>query len=218
MKKHANRAAASPFASLPSPETMPPADGHSLPAPDDEECFALWRKYEMRPNIQRHSLLVAHIAETLAKMAEAKGIPANPASTRAAGLLHDIAKTWCIQHKGSHALIGAAWTGMETGNPAIAQGVLLHVHWPWQLPAGDELFCLPILVLYADKRVRHDQCVTLEERFDDLLVRYGKSPNARAGIRKSLEQAMNIETALSARLGQELHENTFDSGRLVNRA
>lgn len=206
-----------PYAGLPSPETLPPYTAYPAP-PTDEECFALWRKYEMRENIRRHSLLVAHIAETLAKLAAARGLPVNTAATRASGLLHDIAKTWCITHKGAHAMLGASWTGMETGHFGVAQGVLFHVHWPWTLPAGEKICCLPIFVLYADKRVRHDQCVTLEQRFDDLLERYGKTEDARRGILLSFEQARIIEAALSAQLEEDLHENTFDCGRLVQRA
>ena len=39
--------------------------------------------------------------------------------------------------------------------------------------------------MYADKRARHDQFVTLEERFEDLLVRYGDTEEHRQGIRQS---------------------------------
>ena len=183
--------------------------------PGDEACFALWDKYDMLPNIRRHSLLVAHIATSLAARAAECGFGVNVDEVRAGGLLHDIAKTYCVRHGGSHAQVGAAWTVAETGNYAIAQGVMMHVWWPWPLPEGRDICALPFFVMYADKRVRHDACVSLEERYDDLLGRYGHSEAAREGIYAAFRQGKNIESALSAQLGWTLYEDSFDCGRLV---
>ena len=158
----------SPLSALPF---LPQLCGKSGAAPGDAACFALWDKYAMLPNIRRHSLLVAHIATALAREAEALGLPVRAAQVRASALLHDIAKTYCVRYGGSHAQVGAAWTVAETGNYAVAQGVMLHVWWPWSLPQGTDICALPFFVMYADKRVRHDACVTLEERYDDLLQR-----------------------------------------------
>ena len=112
--------------------------------PDDTACFALWDKFDMLPNIRRHSLLVAHIATTLARRAAEIGIAVNVEEVRASGLLHDIAKTYCVRHGGSHAQVGASWVVSETGNQTIAQGVLLHVWWPWIVPQGSEICTLPL--------------------------------------------------------------------------
>ena len=190
--------------------------GKSGAAPGDAACFALWDKYAMLPNIRRHSLLVAHIATALARKAEALGLPVRAAQVRASALLHDIAKTYCVRYGGSHAQVGAAWTVAETGNYAVAQGVMLHVWWPWSLPQGTDICALPFFVMYADKRVRHDACVTLEERYDDLLQRYGRTEEAREGIRAAYRQGKTIEDALAVLLGWSLHEDSFDSGRLVH--
>lgn len=192
-------------------------DGIFPPAPDAEACAALWQKYDMLPNVRRHSLLVAHIAASLAQRARQLGLPVDVDAVRASGMLHDIAKTYCLRHGGSHSLLGGAWTVYETRHYGIAQGVILHVHWPWPLPHGKDICILPIFVLYADKRVRHDACVPLAERFSDLLDRYGKSEAARKGIKESFEQAKNIESRLERQLEMKLDENTFDCGRLVER-
>ena len=203
----------SPLSALPF---LPQLCGKSGAAPGDAACFALWDKYAMLPNIRRHSLLVAHIATALARMAEALGLPVRAAQVRASALLHDIAKTYCVRYGGSHAQVGAAWTVAETGNYAVAQGVMLHVWWPWSLPQGTDICALPFFVMYADKRVRHDACVTLEERYDDLLQRYGRTEEAREGIRAAYRQGKTIEDALAVLLGWSLHEDSFDSGRLVH--
>lgn len=204
-----------PLADLPQLlELGDPARSRSVP--DDAACFALWDKYDMLPNIRRHSFLVAHIAATLAARAVASGFDVNVSEVRAGGLLHDIAKTYCVRHGGSHAQVGAAWAVAETGNYAVAQGVMMHVWWPWDLPAGRGICALPFFVMYADKRVRHDACVSLEERYDDLLGRYGHSEAAREGICAAFRQGKNIESALSEQLGWTLNEDSFDCGRLVS--
>lgn len=214
-----------PLSSLTPPDRLrrtasrPPTSSFAPCAsvPDDEACFALWRKYGMLDNVWRHSLLVAHIATTLAERAAKLGIAVNVPEVRAAALLHDIAKTYCVRHGGSHAQLGGGWAVAETRNYAVAQGVMLHVCWPWPLPDGSGLCSLPFFIIYADKRVRHDQCVTLEERFEDLLTRYGHSEASRQGIRVSFEQGQTIERVLSAQLECGLHEDSFDCGRLVPR-
>lgn len=204
-----------PLARLPEPAALGLTRAASAPAPDDQTCFALWKKYAMLPNIQRHSLLVARIATELARRAAEKGFAVNVPQVRAGALLHDIAKSYCVRHGGSHAQLGGGWVVAETRNYAVAQGVMLHVHWPWPLPEGAGICALPFFVIYADKRVRHDSCVSLAERYEDLLDRYGHSQAARQGIGASYEQGRNIERALSAQLGCALHEDSFDCGRLV---
>lgn len=188
----------------------------SSAVPDDEDCFALWRKYAMLPNVQSHSKLVAHIATRIAADLFAAGYATDCAAIRASALLHDLAKTYCLQHGGGHAQLGAAWVVTETRNYAVAQGVFLHVWWPWAIPDGKNLATsLPLIVLYADKRARHDSCVTLAERFDDLMLRYGSCDSARESIGASFEQSQSIERKLSALLGRDLNEDSFDSWRLV---
>ncbi len=207
---------AHPYSRLPELPELAARAEERLPAPpDDAACFALWHKYGMLPNVERHSHMVAQVATALARRAAARGLPVRVDAVRASALLHDLAKTYCLLHGGSHAQLGASWVLAETRHYAIARGVLLHVHWPWAVPDGSGICALPFFVIYADKRVRHDACVTLEERFEDLLARYGRDERARAGIRAAHEQALAIERALAAQLGWDLHEDTFDCRGLV---
>ncbi len=163
----------------------------------------------MFDNVRAHSRAVAAIAWDLAKMGEKKGIRINSPAVRASALLHDLAKTYCLKYAGAHAMLGASWIIRETGNYNIAQGALLHVHWPWSLPEGEAICCLPILVLYADKRVMHDSFVSLDERFEDLFVRYGHTAKSREGIALSREQAEDIEKRLSLILGANIGDKNF---------
>ncbi len=205
-----------PFWQMPDPLNFK-ISGQASSIPDDEQCFKLWDKYEMLENVREHSLMVAHIATVLAKKAFESGFIKNIQEVRASALLHDLAKTYCVRYGGSHALLGASWVLQETGNPGIAQGVILHVYWPWKLPEGKELCTLPFLVMYADKRVKHSECVTLKERFEDLVIRYGKTERARNGIINTWKLTQKMEQNLSVLLRINLDEYSFDCRGLVNR-
>ena len=178
----------------------------SLSVPGRGECEALWEKYAMLANIRDYSRAVADVAMSLARRAEDMGVAPGGTTERtaqAAAMLHDIAKTWTILHGGAHDQLGAAIVRAETGNPLLAQAVLFHVHWPWEegpLAPEREPLRLALLVAYADKRVRHDRLVSLEERFDDLMDRYGDSEEHRASIRLNRERSLRHEAMLLERL------------------
>lgn len=216
-----------------TPDDLPPlsfaapnpfGSGAAWPVPDMAACHALWDRYAMPDHIRAHSLRVADMAMALARAAldnVADG-PNGPNSTDihlpsvlASALLHDIAKDYTIRFGGNHAQLGGAWALHETGNPRIAQGVMHHVHWPWRVDVTVREWLMPLIIIYADKRVKHDQLVTLEERFDDLVERYGRTERIRERIRESHEQAVEIELALSARLGMALHDAVPRDGELT---
>ena len=178
--------------------------------PDEQQCTRLWDKYGMMPHIREHCKAVASVAVTIVTRAISRGIippgrGLNIPLTRSAGLLHDIAKTYSIHYGGSHAQLGAAWIREETGNPALAQAVLFHVSWPWTdgpLEDTHDPLRLPIIIAYADKRVRHAEIVTLKERFDDLLIRYGIDEEKKNMITANFSHAQAVEQALFARVGE----------------
>jgi predicted hydrolase (HD superfamily) len=187
--------------------------------PGDQECFDYWNRYGMLDNIREHSLRVADLATAIADASMVSAETGKPSrsevvdSARAAGLLHDLAKTYTIKHGGNHSQLGGAWVKELTGNAPLAQAVVHHVFWPFSLDPVRYLFQL--ILIYADKRVRHTELVTLEERFEDLYDRYGKTEEIRRKIGVSHEQALAIEHILSSTVGFDLHARTVDSGRLV---
>ena len=172
------------------------------PLVSDVVCYDLWKKYDMPENIIQHSLLVAKVAEALALRAKKRGFYVDVDCTRQSALVHDLGKAYTLKYGGAHAQIGASWVIAETCNYALAQGVLHHVSWPWAIT--EKVACtLPLIVLYADKRAKHDQCVTLVERENDLLDRYGKTEDQRNLIRPGFVQIQNLEKLLSELLGWE---------------
>lgn len=177
--------------------------------PDERQCVRLWDKYGVMPHIREHCRAVASVAVEIVRRAVEQGlVPEGRALSvpyaLAGGLLHDIAKTYTIRHGGSHAQLGAAWVREETGNPALAQAVLWHVSWPWSGREMDDVadpFRLPIIVAYADKRVRHAEIVSLQERFDDLMVRYGVSEEKRAMLNGYFDHTQAVEQAIFDKVG-----------------
>ena len=190
--------------------------------PREQDCHALWDKYHMLDNIREHSTGVAQVAAGMAELVQARGVPASREMAVAAGLLHDLAKTYTIRHKGNHAQLGAGWVMQETRNPLLAHAVLHHVHWPWEdrLEAlvNDDTHFVTMAIIYADKRVMHHQFVSIEDRYADLLERYGTTDQIRKNIIASLAQGKYIEQAFLRRFGVQLDEYTLNSGRLVHRA
>ena len=181
--------------------------------PSASQCINWWNDYKMLDNIKEHSKLVAKVAVQASKLARESGFDVDITTIQASALLHDIAKSYCIHHGGNHSQIGAAWVMQLTGNPAISMGVLHHVFWPFE-PEAEKYF-LPLVISYADKRVMHDSFTTLEKRFNDLKVRYGKTEKIKQRIHKTFEQSLILEERLSKLIGVDLNACSLDCGRLV---
>ena len=182
-------------------------------APSDEACFELWEEYRMLEHIKQHSLLVAHVAGTIAGLAKNKGWEVDVQLVRASALLHDLGKTYTVRHGGNHCQIGASWAMALTRNPAIAQGVIHHIYWPGEVDV--QRHTLPLAIIYADKRIKHDAVVSLEERFHDLLDRYAVSFERMQLMYRSYAQVQEIERQFSQRLEVDLNAYPFDRRRVV---
>ena len=192
----------------------PPVEYNPLwDVPDASECRKYWNDYGMLENIKAHSTMVAKIAISIARIAKGKDIKIDIPSIQASAMLHDIAKSYCIRHGGNHSQLGSAWVMRLTHNPVIAMGVLHHVFWPFK-PEADKYF-LPLVVSYADKRVMHDKLTSLEKRFGDLSIRYGRTEKIRERIQQTYKQSLELEKSLGQLLGVDLDEHPFDCGRLV---
>ena len=91
----------------------------------------------------------------------------------------------------------------ELGFPVIAEIVEQHVVLDLD-PAG------PIaekeIIYYADKRVMHDKIVTLEERVQDLLIRYGKTEEIRNQILQNLQHVIPVERKLNSFMKTDIHD------------
>lgn len=204
-----------PLAKFLPPLTDPPGAACAvLPAPPSIETIrTLWDKYEVAQHIREHSAMVAKLAHHIALLGLDAGLPVNPDRVLAAGLLHDIAKTYNVLYGGNHCQIGATWTLAETNDLEIASAVYHHVYWPFTLDVRK--YFTPLAVLYADKRVAHTSVVSLADRYTDLQERYGGTAVAKERIGETQRQAIELESMLSELLGENLNACAFDRGRLV---
>jgi HD superfamily phosphodiesterase len=127
----------------------------------------------------------------------AAGVEVDVGLVEAAALLHDIAKAACL-HGGDHAQEGAGLL-RTLGYPEVASLVARHVELGTWRPAGQVTEAE--ILNYSDKRVRHEEVVSLRERFEDLVERYGgRSPGAEGRIRQNWRITEELEAKIFRRL------------------
>jgi hypothetical protein len=164
-------------------------------APTPAEAVALLAARRAPEHLVRHSMVVAGVACHLADALIARGLPLDRAVVRAAGLLHDLAKG-----APGHAAAGERVL-RRLGFPAVAAAI--GQHHDIQRAAGappDEA----ALVYLADKLVRGDRLVGLEERLRSTLAAHGSSAEARAAIERRHGDALAIARAVEALTGTDL--------------
>ncbi len=169
-----------------------------MSVPSVRECVRLMDQYRMLDNIRHHSLVVARVADLLVlelqKSLPDKALPDRKLCVSGA-LLHDIAKTLCLDGSCDHALEGAAICreqGYGELSEIVEQHVIIKEFTPDRYQKG--LYSAREIVYYADKRVRHSEIVSLEARLTYILKYYGKN-NARLHrlIRENFEQCVQLE-------------------------
>ena len=79
------------------------------------------------------------------------------------------------------------------------------------------------IVFYADKRVMHDRIVTVEERVDDLIVRYGTTEERIRLITSNFKQLCRLEEKISRfvksdiqKILDQIDANSSPDNRLPN--
>lgn len=129
----------------------------------------------MLDNIKDHSFMVARVTVLLSRELYRAGLKIDGDLAVAAALLHDIAKTKCLEGRCNHADAGVEIC-LNHGYPEVADIVGEHVvltdFSPPYLSAKE-------VVYYADKRVNHDKIVSLRERLEYIVKRYGKGDQKR---------------------------------------
>lgn len=174
--------------------------GYEQPAiPDTATCIRLMDEYGMLENIRHHSLVVAQIADALiVELLDDPVWAPERALVLAGALLHDIAKTPCLDGNCDHAAAGGDICRKHE-YPEVAEIVEQHVilkdHDPDRYNSGR--FTAMEIVYYADKRVRHNQVVSLEERLEYIIDHYGNDdPELHCLIRENFQRCRELEQAL----------------------
>ncbi len=161
--------------------------------PTREECLSLMNKYGMLRNIIDHSIEVTKVAIYLATELKKKGQRIDLGLVEAASLLHDLTKSECLTTKEDHARTGSQLL-RKMGYERVSEVVAEHIH----LSRMDDssLITEEEIVNYADKRVQHNRIVSLEERFKDLMERYGKGQEPSERMKQLRKATFKIENKI----------------------
>ena len=161
--------------------------------PSREECDELMAKYSMLPNIVAHSQQVMRVSLAITDNLK-NGVSINRDLVMAAALLHDITKTRSLKTREPHDQSGGELL-RELGFASIGEIVKQHVILLDFNPKGrlEERE----IINYADKRVMHDRIVSLTERVQDLIQRYGATEEIKSRIKQNESLVIAIEKKIA---------------------
>ncbi|MFO8152613.1 HD domain-containing protein [Thioalkalivibrio sp.] len=154
-----------------------------------KQALKILKEKRIEGKVLRHSLKVNQIAMFLGKKLSSKGENVNLELLDAASLLHDVGKKLSDDTGKNHIETGVKIL-QDRGLTEIAEVIRKH-----SINAIVEKDKIPQtweekLVYYADKRVREDKIVSLDERMADLRKRY---PNLRKPLTNIIPKIKAIE-------------------------
>ena len=153
--------------------------------PSREQCLDILNKNKTPSNVISHCETVCRVAEEIADKLIAKGVNVNKNLVIAAALLHDIER-----EKKDHIEEGAKLI-KSLGFPEVSKVIKKHSLYKVEDPARQPQTYEEKIVFYADKRVKGNEVVSLEERFADLKKRYN------VDLTKEFEFSRKIEEELT---------------------
>ncbi|MBA3013125.1 MAG: HD domain-containing protein [Proteobacteria bacterium] len=158
--------------------------------PTREECFKLIRQMDMMDHIIDHSIMVSNVALCLCRHLEENFPHIHIDRVICAALLHDITKTRSFSTGEVHSATGGLLL-KSMGYPEI--GDIIRQHVILDICPGGPKISEQEIVNYADKRVLHDQVVSLERRLEYIQVRYGTKPEFMTRIQTMWENTLDLE-------------------------
>jgi putative nucleotidyltransferase with HDIG domain len=165
--------------------------GDSTLLPSLAETRLLWDRYGMLDNIRRHSEVVCAVALLLAEWLAESGVRLRREAVQVGALLHDIAKTLCLGSERRHDLEGEHILA-SLGYSQLGYLVARHVYIEESAPLDETM-----LVNYADKRVNHEDVVTINQRYAYIADRYGRgNPERLARIEQGRKRCHEVEDTI----------------------
>ena len=165
--------------------------------PEREECLLILSDEGVPEHIVKHSLVVEKIALFIEGGITSTGIELNTKLISAGAILHDVSKMPAMEEGKYHGEMGSDLMiklGFSEVAPIVRQHVFLDDY-------EGGLVSEAGLVNYADKRVNHDEIVTLDERFSYLFERYGvKSEESKERIERLYRMTLILEDNIFKRL------------------
>lgn len=137
--------------------------------PKKEECLKILKENHVPDNIVAHLKAVCDFSMKIADLLEKKGINVNRGLVAAGALLHDIRKT----SQNDHVIEGYELV-KSLGFTEVAMVIKRH----GLANIADEDFYPKSweekIVFYADKRIKNDKIVSVDERFEYIKQKYKK--------------------------------------------
>jgi molybdenum cofactor cytidylyltransferase len=165
--------------------------------PGGSECDAILAKLAAADAVRRHGLVVAAVARRIAARLNRAGLALDEGLVAAAGALHDLAKG-----RPDHARRGARLL-RALGYPKVA--ALVAVHHDIAFPAGQPPALGEAAIVYlADKLVRSERIVPLDERLERARAEFAGDPEAMLAAAGRLEKARRIAAQAELTLGATL--------------
>jgi uncharacterized protein len=172
--------------------------------PDYSECLDIISEKGMLQNIKEHSILVMKVSLAITD-ALRPDVKIHRPLVLAGALLHDITKAQSLATHEPHDKTGGEYL-RSIGLPSVAEVVEAHVE-SEALDLKGKLTEKEI-VHYADKRVLHASIVSLSDRIDDLLIRYGKTDEHRSLILSRAPFNFELERKIESYCTKTLDEIT----------
>lgn len=160
--------------------------------PDEAECEAMLEAAGTPEPTRRHSRAVARLAVDLAARLIARGLSLDLGAVRAGALLHDIAKG-----EPDHAAAGARRVAGH-GFAEVADVVAAHMEIAY---APGQPIDARHVVFLADKLIKGERRVGLEERFAPAFTAFADDPAALASVRRRHAAVAAVLAAVEALTG-----------------
>jgi putative nucleotidyltransferase with HDIG domain len=152
---------------------------------------------EMMDHIIDHSIMVSNVCLFLCQKLKAFSPQLDTRLATSAALLHDITKTRSFETKEIHSRTGGqmlSQLGYPEVGEIIRQHVVLDVYEPDSPVTEEEI------VNYSDKRILHDQIVSLVKRLEYIKLRYGTRTEFKDDLHIMCTNTLKLEHKLFCRL------------------
>ena len=157
-----------------------------------DDALELFEREKVAPNVVRHSLLVNRIANYIAEELVDIGVNVDLELVDIGSLLNDVGRG--RDHK-NHSAIGVEIL-KELGEEDVSRIIGVH-----GVKCFDESMSIEEkIVNYADKRVRHDELVSFDDRMEDIVERY---PHAAEVVKDVFPKYKEFESEVFGIIGMD---------------
>jgi molybdenum cofactor cytidylyltransferase len=167
--------------------------------PTQGECNAIMDIAGTAANVRRHCTKVAEIAVIISRALIKASHPVDVDAVRTAALLHDVTR-----EKPRHSSAGNLFL-REFGFERIGDIIEMHTELPHDIIPPLEAK----IVFLADKFVRQEGIVSIEERYSASTRNYATTPEIAEIVNQRQKQALDVKTEIEVMLGYSLETIIF---------